>query len=43
MQKLPFNHWTLFILWQSGHKRRFKIACKEWGLTREEIIKIITV
>jgi hypothetical protein len=41
MQKLPYNHWVLFILWQSGHKRRFKIACKEWKLTREQIIEIL--
>ena len=41
--RLSYTHWTLFILWQSGHKRRFKLACKSMGLTRDEIIKIITV
>ena len=43
MQKLPFNHWSAYIVWANGNKKRFKIICQSWGLTREEIIKIITV
>jgi len=38
---LSFTHWRAYLLWATGQKKRFKIVCKSFGFTREEIIKII--
>ena len=41
--ELSYIHWKAYLIYATGQKKRFKLVCKSLGLTREEIIKIITV
>lgn len=41
--RLGFTEWRLYLLFATGQKRRFKMACKEYGLSNEQIKNIITL
>jgi len=40
---LSYTHWTAYLIWATGQKRRFKIVCQSLRLSREEIKNIIAV